>query len=138
MYWKVRIVDEVLASTKRHSQVMWLSPVAAGGGASTWESPHSVSLFLILAETYGLVPFSERGEWDEGGKEWRMNIQERLLTAFLDCYADYGLRTRSICNPWELVGNAESQIPPQTCRIRSCFFFFFRSCFLTKFLGEFV
>lgn len=58
MYWKVRIVDEVLASTKRHSQVMWLSPVAAGGGASTWESPHSVSLFLILAEMYGLVPFS--------------------------------------------------------------------------------
>ena len=47
---------------------MWLSPVAARGGASTWESLHSVSLFLILAETSGLIPFSERGEWDEGGR----------------------------------------------------------------------
>ena len=91
---------------------MWLSPVAAGGGAPTWEFPHSVSLFLILPETSGLIPFSERGEWDEGGKEWRMNIQECLLTTFLDCYADYGLRTSSICTPWELVGNAESQVPP--------------------------
>ena len=80
MYQKARIVDEVLASTKRHSQVMWLSPVAAGGGAPTWESPHPVSLFLILAETSGVIPFSERGEWDEGGNECRMNIHQRLLT----------------------------------------------------------
>ena len=61
---------------------MWLSPVAAGGGAPTWEFPHSVSLFLILPETSGLTPFSERGEWDGGG-EGMENEYSRMFTNHL-------------------------------------------------------
>ena len=60
------------------SQAMWLYPVAPGGGVPIWKSPHSVSLFLILADASGLVPFQR----EDNGMRGKGMESEYLRTVY--------------------------------------------------------